>query len=281
MARIRTIKPEFWTSEQIVECSTSARLLFIGLWNFADDGGVHPASVHRLKMEVFPADDCTGTQMCDWLEELFNAGLIDQFEAQGKRWWWVTGWHHQRIDRPKPRHPPPPKNAESSMRARRELDEGSTSEGKGRETEGKGNEEERELAGASSGAHPSDEAPGTGLILPTRNGTWELPEDKRAQYDAVYGGQVDVAAELTKARLWLQQHPKRRKQGRVGTLKYLTGWLNRATENIKPEADGPTIDVEAGIEAVREEVAEQRAAQDVEPWQPISDQIGTVLHSQK
>ena len=42
MARIRTIKPEFWTSEQVVDCSPTARLLFIGLWNFCDDGGVHP-----------------------------------------------------------------------------------------------------------------------------------------------------------------------------------------------------------------------------------------------
>lgn len=31
MARIRSIKPEFWVSEQIGECSTNARLTFIGL----------------------------------------------------------------------------------------------------------------------------------------------------------------------------------------------------------------------------------------------------------
>lgn len=34
MARIRTIKPEFWTSEQVMGCAPLARLLFIGLWNF-------------------------------------------------------------------------------------------------------------------------------------------------------------------------------------------------------------------------------------------------------
>ena len=31
MARIRSIKPEFWVSEQVAECSTSARLTFVGL----------------------------------------------------------------------------------------------------------------------------------------------------------------------------------------------------------------------------------------------------------
>ena len=54
MSRIRTVKPEFWTSEQIIACSPIARLLFIGLWNFCDDNGVHPASYIRLKAEVFP-----------------------------------------------------------------------------------------------------------------------------------------------------------------------------------------------------------------------------------
>ena len=30
MARIRTIKPDFWTDEKVVELSAFARLLFIG-----------------------------------------------------------------------------------------------------------------------------------------------------------------------------------------------------------------------------------------------------------
>ncbi len=57
MSRIRTVKPEFWTSEQVISCSPLSRLLFIGLWNFCDDNGVHPASYVRIKTEVFPADN--------------------------------------------------------------------------------------------------------------------------------------------------------------------------------------------------------------------------------
>jgi hypothetical protein len=49
MARIRTVKPEFWTSEQVMELSPLARLAFIGMWNFCDDAGVHTASAKRLK----------------------------------------------------------------------------------------------------------------------------------------------------------------------------------------------------------------------------------------
>lgn len=52
MARIRTVKPEFWTDEKIVECSIPARLLFIGLFNFADDKGCLERSPKRIKIVV-------------------------------------------------------------------------------------------------------------------------------------------------------------------------------------------------------------------------------------
>ena len=63
MARIRTIKPEFWTSEQVMECSPLARLLFIGVWNFCDDAGNHPMSAKTLKALVFPGDDITSAKV--------------------------------------------------------------------------------------------------------------------------------------------------------------------------------------------------------------------------
>lgn len=56
MARIRSIKPEFWTDEKVVELSFAARLLFVGLWNFADDDGRMVYSPKKIKMQVFPAD---------------------------------------------------------------------------------------------------------------------------------------------------------------------------------------------------------------------------------
>lgn len=38
--RIRNIKPEFWRSQDITALDKSARLTFIGLWNYVDDNGV-------------------------------------------------------------------------------------------------------------------------------------------------------------------------------------------------------------------------------------------------
>lgn len=112
MARIRTVKPEFWTAEQVMEISPLARLLFIGLWNFCDDRGVHPVAFKTLKAEVFPADDLLSSDIERLVAEVMAQGLLSEFEAEGRRWWFVTGWHHQVINRPsKSRYPVPPRSA--------------------------------------------------------------------------------------------------------------------------------------------------------------------------
>ena len=150
MARIRSIKPEFFTSEQIAECSTSARLLFIGMWCFCDDNGIHPASYARLKMEVMPADDITQKDIGKLVDELIAAKLISEYEVDGKPYWIVTGWKHQKIDRPSFKYPTPlfhVKHDEPSPNPQRSLDDDSTNsrrapppgeEGKGRDVEGSG-----------------------------------------------------------------------------------------------------------------------------------------------
>lgn len=108
MARIRTIKPEFWTSDQVSECSIPARLLFIGLWNFCDDNGIHPDQPRRIKAEVFPFDDITASQVTDLISELVSAGLIERYEVNGQCYIRVPSFKkHQRIDQATYRHPLP------------------------------------------------------------------------------------------------------------------------------------------------------------------------------
>jgi uncharacterized phage protein (TIGR02220 family) len=152
MARIRTIKPEFWTSGQVVDCSLIARLLFIGIWNFCDDHGVHPASIKRLKMEVFPSDSIRDDELRAMIDELQAAGLLYTYQVDEKEYWQVTGWAaHQKIDKPTYRHPLPEARvkvtnstrtcrvvAEQSSNSRRALDEhsGSARLGNGKESKG-------------------------------------------------------------------------------------------------------------------------------------------------
>lgn len=108
MPRIRTIKPEFWTSAQVIECSTNARLLFVGLLNFCDDKGRHPASPKQCKAEVFPSDEFTLDDIRRMLDELSTNRLIKFYVVEDTEYFYVTGWHHQRIDRPQePKYPAP------------------------------------------------------------------------------------------------------------------------------------------------------------------------------
>ncbi len=152
MARIRTIKPEFWSSEQIMLCSPTARLLFIGLWNFCDDNGIHPASLVRLKAEVFPSDLFTNDQMMLWISELMIQNLIQEYRiidpsnngsnngSNDRSYWIITGWQsHQKIEKPTYKYPLPQFDDHSTT-IRRVIDNHSTTEWKG--MEGNGREEE-------------------------------------------------------------------------------------------------------------------------------------------
>lgn len=138
MARIRTIKPEFWSSEQIVELSPIARLLFIGLWNFCDDAGNHPASPRTLKMQVFPGDDFTAEQISQYIAEMIRAKLIVEYQHDEKKYWHVTGWAHQKIEKPNYRYPPHDRQpfADHSTTDRRPFDPVRESNSKVKEKEG-------------------------------------------------------------------------------------------------------------------------------------------------
>jgi hypothetical protein len=109
MPRIRSVKPEFWVSEQVNNCTIPARLQFIGLWNFSDDEGRHVASPRKLKCEVFPGDDdVTVANVRSWIDELRREGLVVEYDGgEHGRLWQITGWHHQRIvKRMKSKFPP-------------------------------------------------------------------------------------------------------------------------------------------------------------------------------
>lgn len=82
MARIRTIKPEFWTDEKVVQLPFQARLLFIGMWNFADDDGYLDDEPERLRLQILPADALDAELLVDLL---VAAELIERIEVPDGR----------------------------------------------------------------------------------------------------------------------------------------------------------------------------------------------------
>ena len=113
MARIRTIKPEFFTSDTLAEASRDARLLFVGLWTMADREGRLDDRPKRIKATLFPYDDDADIEM--WLNELTTLGHIVRYENNGKRIVIPGFLEHQR---PHPKEPlsniPPPEAVEKN-----------------------------------------------------------------------------------------------------------------------------------------------------------------------
>lgn len=100
MARIRTIKPEFWVDDAMVELSPWARLLFIALLNFVDDEGLIEYKPKRIKMQVFPADSVSVQGELDALIESSRLEVVSS--DQGNLLHVVNFRRHQAINRPTP-----------------------------------------------------------------------------------------------------------------------------------------------------------------------------------
>src|SRR5687768_9454715 len=94
MARIRNIKPSFFTDADLCELSPLHRLLFAGLWTQADRTGTLEDKPRELKVQIFPYDDCDLDSMM-W--DLAEAGFIVRYEVAGRRLAFIPKFpEHQR-----------------------------------------------------------------------------------------------------------------------------------------------------------------------------------------
>ncbi|MFE6854145.1 hypothetical protein ACFVDH_25520 [Streptomyces sp. NPDC057674] len=103
MARIRTIKPEAFESEDLASVGVTAMVTFFGLLTQADDSGRfrdHPAIIAG-RLWALRADHTPANVAID-LEQLAEAGLICRYTGcDGHSYLHVVTWEkHQKIDRP-------------------------------------------------------------------------------------------------------------------------------------------------------------------------------------
>jgi hypothetical protein len=134
VARIRTIKPEFFTSEDIVSLSPLARLLYIATWCEADKEGRLVWKPKTFKLRYFPGDTCDIDALC---AELVERNLVKLY---GDGLAYIPAFaDHQHIN---PREsastlPAPDASPRVRTRAARDSDAQGGREGKGREGEGR------------------------------------------------------------------------------------------------------------------------------------------------
>lgn len=145
MARIRTIKPSFFTDPDIAALPLSARLTFIGLWTHVDDAGRALDDPRLVKAAIWPIDDRQTVKKVDTdLQLLADQGQIERYEVDGRHYLRVCNWHHQYINRPQPSSVPPspaepPPSTDRSGRTHGAGTDRSRQEGKGTEWNGTGN----------------------------------------------------------------------------------------------------------------------------------------------
>jgi len=99
MARIRTIKPEFWQDEKLAPLPEIDRLVFLGLISMADDCGRLLDNVKVIDAFIFAESSRTSRES---LATLSRIGRVERGKtASGQRVIQIVNWtKHQRVDKP-------------------------------------------------------------------------------------------------------------------------------------------------------------------------------------
>ena len=98
MARIRTIKPEFFRHEALYEAEHKTglplRVAYAGLWTAADREGRFQWKPRQLKLDCLPYDDVDFEAV---LVALASSGFIVPYEHEGHRFGYIPSWHQHQI----------------------------------------------------------------------------------------------------------------------------------------------------------------------------------------
>lgn len=260
MARIRSVKPEFFTDDDVASLPFEARLLFIGMWTQADRAGRLEDRPRRLKAVVFPYDDVDVEAM---LEQLVTVGFIVRYSVQGKDFIAIRSFEkHQcpNVKEPESTIPAPYEHSAGTVRARARA----RAEGKGKE--GKGKEGSRTFAPSSSAKNADDSPPPPAVFsIPCTKGVaYGVTEEQIAAWTATFPA-VDVRQQLRAMVAWADANPAKRKTLR-GSPAFVVRWLTR--EQDKPrrvehadKGDPSTVRVDPPTRyQTRRERAEQELA---------------------
>ena len=117
MARIRTVKPEYFQHEGIYDAEEQTklplRIAYVGLWTQADRRGLFRWKPRELKLNVLPYDPGDFGAILDALEA---HGFIVRYQVEGMTYGWIpTLGKHQLFnirERPHPAIPPPPEDVQ-------------------------------------------------------------------------------------------------------------------------------------------------------------------------
>jgi hypothetical protein len=171
MPRIRSIKPDFWDSEDTATLPVSAALTYIGLWNIADDHGRGRYGVLLLHGRIHAIrPDMSASRTREALKTLIDRKLIVIYKSEdGSDLFYIPTFRkHQHPQKPQPsKFPDPPglaKEGSDTTTVPFPSENGLGGEGRRRGGSRVDVGEGGEAAGA--GSPPSAAAPGDGGTPP-------------------------------------------------------------------------------------------------------------------
>jgi uncharacterized phage protein (TIGR02220 family) len=162
VARIRTIKPNFFTSEDIVTLSPLARLLYVATWVEADREGRFVWRPKTLKLRYLPGDDCDIECVAG---ELVTAGLIATYKSGGQTYAEIPSFtKHQVINNRESASVIPARVDDASVTRKAHVTDATGTPSALAQAEGKG-KEGKDVTTLSSRLDPAppEEEPGNGI----------------------------------------------------------------------------------------------------------------------
>ncbi|MFJ2297375.1 hypothetical protein [Oerskovia paurometabola] len=108
--------------ETLMELETDVRMTGLGLYVYVDDHGRGSATPRRVRSSLWPlSETITTDRVAEHLEWLEQAGFLQLYEAEGRRYLSILEWPSQ--DHPKASViPAPPRGPTLSTSSRRPLD---------------------------------------------------------------------------------------------------------------------------------------------------------------
>ncbi|MGH3584848.1 MAG: hypothetical protein ACRDQ0_00855 [Pseudonocardia sp.] len=211
MPRIRTIKPDFFTSLTIADLTPEQRLTFIGLWTHCDDEGRCVDDPRLIKAAIWPLDDRNSVDVEIDLKALSESSLILRYTLNRKRYLAITNWfEHQRINRPTASKFPAPEDGEPSPPSP------SDTRGSGGSLRAHGGSSEDSSAPHSGECEPASQGDASGAATSFSNGAGNAPTEDPSGVDeeGLTWGDVDESGDSVSTHAQLTEDSRQERKGR-------------------------------------------------------------------
>lgn len=258
MARIRSIKPEFFTDEEVARLPPLYRIAFVGLWCQADKAGRLEDRPTRLKVQILPYDDVNFVEV---LDALVAARFALRYTGpDGRAYLQIRTFEKNqrpRTDEAESDLPPlPPELLSADSCSLLGSDETVSGESVGKERKGIG--KEGNGGGSTSAAAPAQAVVNlwNELVTTPIPKVTKLTQDRKAKIDARLKTYPDLAVWRTVI-TWINTQDWCRAPGR-GEHPNWTATLDWLCKN-----DGV---IQRHLERATTELAASRSVRTYEPW---------------